>query len=294
MASNNSTQPADRSQLPFWLSLAVCVVVVGIYILLHPLNEPPTPSEYDIANRELAAELETLTNHEWAGRYYYDDGLGVNVALAIAPTSGFVFTWHGCGGEYDRNYGSVEYREGVLVLHPKLPNERIGFQGIETEFTLLRWGDRRYLIPADEMITFCNAVNYGEEPRRDVHGFFLLRSDDWKLPAAGFPAVPSEFREYLLGEPIVAEVSAVDGVQQESGRRYTTATLDAGENQGVRPGMEFRLIDSKGPKSTYAVAEITRVQKDACEAKVRQFADDDVHLQVGWVFATRIEIPSHD
>src|SRR6267143_4128952 len=43
-------------------------------------------------------ELDILKAHPWAGKYYYGDGLGVNVHLSLAPKSGFVFTWNGCPG----------------------------------------------------------------------------------------------------------------------------------------------------------------------------------------------------
>ena len=60
------------------------------------------------AKRELIEqELSKLKMHPWAGDYYYGDGLGVNVELTLAPDSGFVFTWNGCLGLYDQNYGDV-------------------------------------------------------------------------------------------------------------------------------------------------------------------------------------------
>src|ERR1051325_7519917 len=58
----------------------------------------------DEAERRLArikAEIARLRDHEWAGEYYWGDGLGANVSLVVSPKSGFVFTWNGCMGLYD-------------------------------------------------------------------------------------------------------------------------------------------------------------------------------------------------
>jgi hypothetical protein len=111
----------------------------------------------------------------WAGHYYYGDGLGVNVELSLAPKSGFAFTWNGCLGLYDMNYGDVVESSGKIRLVPKLPNEHKPFEGISQEFLPIVWGDRHYLIAAEEVVKFANAVNAGFEPREGAWGTFLLR-----------------------------------------------------------------------------------------------------------------------
>src|SRR4030095_1837931 len=63
--------------------------------------------------RRIRAELLNLPKHAWAGDYYRGDGLGVNVSLLIAPEAGFVFTWDGCLGRYDWNYGNVRVVAGT-------------------------------------------------------------------------------------------------------------------------------------------------------------------------------------
>src|SRR5579872_1531294 len=62
----------------------------------------------------ILAEIETLKSHEWAGSYYYGDGLGVNVSLVLAPQNGFVFDWTGCLGLYDLNYGNIVEKDGRI------------------------------------------------------------------------------------------------------------------------------------------------------------------------------------
>ena len=78
--------------------------------------------------KRIQLELRHLKNHDWAGEYFFGDGLGVNVSLALAPDSGFVFSWHGCLGLYDLNYGAVEFSNGTIKLRFKYPNKRVGFR----------------------------------------------------------------------------------------------------------------------------------------------------------------------
>src|SRR5262249_53846368 len=78
--------------------------------------------------------------------------------------AGFVFTWNGCLGLYDTNYGEVQFSGGAIKLHFKYPNKQEGFQGTAPELLPVRWRKRHYLIPLGEMVQFTNAINSGTEP----------------------------------------------------------------------------------------------------------------------------------
>ena len=186
---------------------------------------------------QIREEIKTLGNHAWAGEYYFGDGLGVNVSLILAPKSGYLFEWHGCMGLYDRNYGAVAWTKGRLRLSFTFPNKRQGFQGIAEEFVPIAWGDRKYLVPADDIVGFCNAVNDGFQSRKGMHGFYLLRRGDEEKEVKGFPAVPEEFKPYLLAHPIDAEIVGVGKVTTRLGMgelkfRETPVTLNRGKKQG--------------------------------------------------------------
>jgi len=163
----------------------------------------------EVQKKQIRQELEALKAHPWAGQYYYGDGLGVNVDLSLAPKSGFAFTWNGCLGLYDLNYGDVVEAGGKIRFVFKLPNEHKGFEGIASDFLPVIWGDRHYLIATDEVVKFANAINAGFEPRETEWGEFLLRRGDATKPASGYPNLPSEYSEYLLKHPIDAEVSSI-------------------------------------------------------------------------------------
>jgi hypothetical protein len=239
--------------------------------------------------KTISEETKTLGNHEWAGEYYYGDGLGVNVSLMLAPKSGYLFEWHGCLGLYDRNYGAVTLKRGRLHLSFTFPNKRDGFQGIAEEFIPIAWGDRKYLIPSDDIVGFCNEVNDGSEPRQDPHGSYLLRQGDWKKKVKGFPAVPQEFRSYLLIHPIEAEIT---GVGKSTTRpsvcdwkfKDTRVTLNCGSKKGLRTGMRLHVVK---PEGIFESVEVKKVDEEKSEAVLTQIGEGEAGPRVGWKLSTR-------
>ena len=115
------------------------------------------------------------------------DGLGVNVMVELAPKSGFAFTWHGCLGLYDRNYGTTTDKGGWLELAFHFSNAQEGYRGLAPELIPVKWGERRYLIARDELLSFANSANSGSEPRDGAHGATLLRGGDEAKPVEGKP-----------------------------------------------------------------------------------------------------------
>jgi hypothetical protein len=108
-----------------------------------------------LKREKILQEIQKLGPHDWAGEYYAGDGLGVNTSLVLAPSSGYVFEWHGCLGLYDRNYGVVAWTNSRVCLSFTFENTRKGFQGIAPELIPVPWGARQYLVPADDIIGFC-------------------------------------------------------------------------------------------------------------------------------------------
>ena len=103
----------------------------------------------EMQTKKIRQELRHFKDDDWAGEYYFGDGLGVNVSLTLAPKNGFVFSWHGCLGLYDLNYGDVVFTDGAVKLLFKYPNKQEGFEGIASELLPVRWGKRHYLIAVD-------------------------------------------------------------------------------------------------------------------------------------------------
>ena len=253
----------------FW---ALVFLVAGVQ------DDPKFTPEAEQAEKDrrskIEAEIQTLGDHPWAGSYYQGDGTGVNQRILLSPKAGFVFTWHGCLGLYDRNFGEVRQEKDVLTLKFTYPNSRKGFQGIASDLVLIRWGERRYLVPADEVAEFCNAVNSGGEPRSHAYGRFLLRDKDWEKKVEGTPKLAEQYLGFLLKEPLQAKIVAVGESKIRNGTagiqfRTTTVTLNVGKKQGVVPGMRFYLMDD-----SVNDAKVVRVAEEESSAEVQDILSD--------------------
>lgn len=271
---------------------SLILVLVGLSIAAAQEDEKKSASASITINskrQEILAEIKKLDGHEWAGVYYAGDGLGVNTSLEIAPESGYVFQWHGCLGLYDQNYGAVSWKDGQLGLSFTFENKRRGFQGIASKLLPVSWGSRIYLIPADDIVAFCNNINEGQEPRNSEYGNFFLRRGDEKMAVSGFPKVPEEFRSYLLATPIEATVVAVSPTSTRPSIadwkfKDTPITLDVGSKQGLRVGME--LLVTK-PKHIMDSMKVTKVEDMRSEAIMTQIGEDEPGPEVGWRLSTQ-------
>ena len=243
-----------------------------------------------VSRREkILAEIESLHGHEWAGEYYAGDGLGVNTSLVVAPDSGYVFEWHGCLGLYDRNYGAVTWADGRIHLAFTFDNQRKGFQGIAPELIPVSWGQRHYLIPADDVAGFCNSVNDGGEARRNIHGSYFLRRGDEKKAVTGLPNVPVEYRDHLLKTPIEATITEVDVyVTRPSLSEWkfkdTPVVLDAGSSKGLRVGMQMIVIN---PRDVVENLQITEVGNARAKGVMTQIGEEATGPKSGWRLSTR-------
>jgi hypothetical protein len=237
----------------------------------------------------IQAEAAALPDHPWAGEYYLGDGLGNNVRVALAPSAGCLFERRGCLGLYDRNYGAVTEIKGTIRLSFKLKNVREGSQGIAEEFVPVAWGERHYMIPADDLLGFCNDVNSGIEPREGPLGSYLLRYGDEKKTVSGFPILPKKYQQYLLTEPITAQIISINAVStRTSGAKWrykdTTVTLDGGKNKGLWEGMTMHVV--KPPVAVKSI-RVIYVDNAFSQALMTQLGAEEQSPKKGWRFSTR-------
>ncbi|MCY3017848.1 MAG: hypothetical protein NTW87_02290 [Planctomycetota bacterium] len=243
----------------------------------------------DAQRKRIAEEVGKLgPDHPWAGSYYFGDGLGVNSALDLAPDAGFVFEWHGCMGVYDRNHGSMAIEDGHIKLKCLFTNRQDGFRGIAVDLLPIGWGTRHYLVPAEKLPDFCNAINSGDEPRKDMHGMFFLRRGDEARKVEGAPVLPQEFRAYLLTTPLRAEIAKVEEPTYKQSRadfkfRLTPVALNVGKVEGVFKGMEFYVLEGDAVMS----AKVTEVEEHTCKALFTDMDDEKLRPTVGWKVSTR-------
>jgi hypothetical protein len=287
---SSSVVRASIMKIHLQISMSLLLVSMAVADDREQIKHSESAQRTANSNREkILAEIKKLKNHQWAGDYYAGDGLGVNTSLAIAPDTGFVFEWHGCLGLYDRNYGGVAWTNGRIHLSFTFENQREGFQGIAPALIPISWGSRRYLVPADDIVGFCNNINEGTEPRTSIRGFYLLRRGDEKKKVTGSPKVPDEYQQYLAAKPIEATIIAVGQYTTrpsvvEWKFKDTLVTLDAGTKQGLRVGMELVVTS---PMEAGESVRIVKVQETRSEAIMIQGGEEEPGPKIGWRLSTQ-------
>jgi uncharacterized protein (DUF2237 family) len=244
--------------------------------------QPRIAGDGDTQWDRINAEISRLgPDHPWAG--IYRGGL---TTFAMAPESGYTFSREGCCGRYDFDHGDVVATgEGLAFtsrLDPTLPRP-LSTAG---RFFAVRWGDRRYLIHSRSMEVFCDQFNSGWNPELDGrNGMFLLRSGDEKKPAPGLPDVPNRYRRLLRAQPLLARVVAVRGTSVNRwGRRELCVTLDVGERDSVRPGLELRLVRP----GRWCLLTVRATEAASCDATIDYIDARRCGLAIGDVFTSRI------
>ncbi len=274
------------NHIKYRIGVLTIVVLLAAYIVLSGSDSAAfedKPSRRDEQHKDavraksvrIDKELATLKDHPWAGEYFYGDGLGVNRCLCLSPKEGAVFTWHGCMGLYDQNYGTVTVTGDRIRIawqlatddKPEFPNE----------FLSVRWGTRRYLIPVSEVLTFCNDITNEErkwEPRNEIHGFHYLRRGDQQTPVTGRPVLPKEFEKYWTIKSISGAIKKLGDVTRGTeyvfdNKKHThftqSLTLDIGAAHAVLPQMRFELIG----QDSFGFVTVTQVNDNEAEAIVQ-------------------------
>ena len=241
----------------------------------------------------VAAELADAGSPFWATKYYEGDGLGENMSVDLAPRSGIAATWFGCLGLYGANEGDVEViGDRRLAFHFNRPNREKGkptFGTFPDAVTVVRWGERRYLIPDERQIEFVNAINHGLEPSSINMELFLLAREDQDKPVSGLPDLPPDMLAQIRREPLLVRVSSVEalGDRDSFGGPVCPFRLrfhvPAGEK--IVPGLELYPSEHEMHESAYvkridgdeAVAEMTLL--DRC-------ADAEDKPAAGWLLTS--------
>jgi hypothetical protein len=186
---------------------------------------------------------------EWAGTYYSGDGLGMNAVIRIAPKCGVAYTWHGCLGLYDANYGEiVEAFPDGLRVKLVIPTDLSLYNYMSERLYFVKWGERRYLVPEAQMTTLVNNYNEGGYAREEMYRIpRMVKGEKWheRSPApAGRPELPAKYARLLLAEPLTIKVTAakphpVRAVTGPVKVMECELDLDAGKDKGLFVGMEI-------------------------------------------------------
>jgi len=212
--------------------------------------------------RQIEAELATLQDHEWAGRYVQTNESDCGNAcetqdLLIAPRAGFAWEFTRATSPWRLNYGQVtSVDQDRIRLHLEIDpiwNVDDSWVWSQTQFSgelvRVRMNSRRYLIPEERMADFCNALN--GEPTT-FPWTFLVHADDWRSrvewrdSGADSPELPKEWRSRLLPSPVECEIVAVGSrvrVREPPGALYEwRVCVDAGSREGFFRGMVLHSL----------------------------------------------------
>ena len=233
--------------------------------------------------------------HDWAGEYYVGDGLGMNVRIHVAPEAGITYTWHGCLGLYDGNYGEItgsfdldaDGRADGLTIDWAL-HKATGFAYDSKTFYFVRWKGpdgkpgRRYLVPESKMLEVVNDYNAGGFARDGMYSAPLKRDTaepGWRASRSaveGVPQLPAKWSKLLLLKPVDAVVTSVSPITTGNvtiGVDVTRARvfLDKGSADGLYLGLTINLPDAP----FVASLTIDKLQEHSAECEFRAFTGAD-------------------
>jgi hypothetical protein len=208
-----------------------------------------------------------------AGSYYRGDGLGINQSLDITAYGSFKFHFSSCLRS-SQTPGRVLRHGSLIFLGPIGPR---GWDIDASGFLPVHWGDRRYLVPAGDVMSFVNEVNLGSEPRTKAQGMHYLQGEDWKLPASGRPLLPESYARHLLEEPVEGVVYRILGEEDED----LTFDVAAGPATGLlAPGMALVAHGSKDDSTSYCELKVVSVAT-ATAVVERSWETDCYELRAG-------------
>jgi len=214
--------------------------------------------------RAIEKELRALSSHPWAGSYSQGNGLAGS-HLLLAPHSGYFFEGGSCIETW-RSYGTV-VAGASLELRPEDDLAGAG------PFTLqpLVWGERHYLIGANEAKDFCDDVVTSREPKQGP-GPYYLREGDETRPVSGRPRTSAGELPCTVPPDLTAHIVAIG--PDELG-------LDIGRAEGVSEGMPFWPAGSTG---YYSAMVALRVGEHTSTLYLSTLEKKPL---VGWAVTTR-------
>jgi hypothetical protein len=184
-----------------------------------------------------------------AGEHYRGDGRGLSVTLSLRADATYSFTWGGHLGSYADTKGTFRLDGSSLALEPSVALAPAEALMLPSNFVVVRWAHRVYLIPEAEGANFAAHVSRGEEPRTDRNGWFLLRRPDWEKPPQGSPQLPTEWQKWLLRAPVEARITR--------GLARHRAEIDVGSKGSVNPGLVLTLVSKKYGWTDVRVVSVT-------------------------------------
>lgn len=210
---------------------------------------------------QLTEEIRPPYSNEWAGLYSRYAGETWSDILIWTPKHGFAAFRDTCsyGPRAWVNFGSAKFDNGLVILDSEQSYRGEHSLFVKREFTPVKWGHRRWLVPTDEMERFAYAVISGSW---EDYGAYYVRRDEYDKEPQGYPEIPKQFRYIFDRKPLKVKLLSA---RKKPENWYSDVTIDAGKNRGVIVGMSFWLI---GVKNTNVKISVVEVNENTAVAKV--------------------------
>jgi hypothetical protein len=221
--------------------LLTLLATAGVPAAGPPCAKPSSLSDQIQRRKEaIQVDLKAGRRELWEGSFLATVGLrGSETGWIISGKAGYVST------SRLLDMGTVEAKGDRITLISDLPIKPPKRK--LTEYVVVPWGKRVFLVQPRLLLSFCNDVNSGSMRRPgETRGLYLLRVDDWETKASGLPKVPKKYQEYLLKNPISGTIVSVNGLKEDVSvlgeralRDGLAVTLSVGKRAGVRTGLTF-------------------------------------------------------
>lgn len=255
------------------LLVAVCTPIIcaqGYVEILPDEIKAPFRERYT----RVSSQIQSTTSDEWAGAYTRYVGETSTDVLVWTPELGFAAYSETCsnGPRAWVNFGSARFENGLLFLTSEHTYSGEHVLAMKREYTPVKWGHQRWLIPTDELELFAYAVNSGSS--NDYYRFYS-KSDGNADPPKGQPELPSQFKHILNRNPVKAKIVEIG---EKPKNWFPDVTIDAGKDKGVIVGMSFWLTGLKNTEvkiSVASVSEKTAVARVVSAGYSYEYDDDD-------------------
>ena len=170
----------------------------------------------------------------------YQMGIGISTYLYLGADGRYTNILWACSRGNSRTVGIANLSSNKIVFTPD------DARSSKEPLTPVKWGDRQYLLDADEIASFSASIKDGLEPRTFSDGSFLLRNGDWQKPVSGRPELPTEHAKPSKQKLIKGKV--VEVIDDSSG------WIDLGAEHGLVAGTELRGVGPNG-KGSFTVEQ---------------------------------------
>ncbi len=141
---------------------------------------------------------------------------------------------------------------------------------VQRVFLPVKWGKRTYLVPADKLQAFCDAIIRGDEPRNKAPGDFYVTGLENQVD--GLPELPKSWADFVRDNIVLGTIVHVS--------KDARAKLDVGSADGLQDWSIF-AVQGRGGEFPRALKVIT-LSTESCVVEEVYSGNSEKPLEIGW------------